>query len=185
MTSIVEICNSALNKIGANTINSLTENSQEARLCAAQFPRIRDVLLRSHPWNFATIRLALPRLVNPPAFEFAYAYQLPSDCLRVLQLSDPTTMFRIESGRLLTNASRVKLIYVRRETDPSHFDAQFSESLATHLAAEIAFAISNNRSLAGELSKLAKNTLLEAKTCNAQEGTPGLITYESWINARL
>ena len=37
MASIVDICNGALNQLGASTILSLTEDSKNARLCNARF----------------------------------------------------------------------------------------------------------------------------------------------------
>jgi hypothetical protein len=55
MASDVAICNTALNRLGANTITSFTENSKEARLCNAEYEGIRDQVLRSHPWNCACI----------------------------------------------------------------------------------------------------------------------------------
>lgn len=185
MTSVVEICNSALNKIGANTINSLSEDSQEARLCKAQFTRLRDALLRSHPWNFALHRAVLARLADPPAFDFAYQYQLPGDCLRLLQLQDPATRFRIEGRQLLTDAEAARVLYIRRVTDPNRFDALFGEALATRLAAEIAFAVANSRSLGEEMLKLARDAIRDAKTRDAQEGTPAVVAGSSWLDSRV
>ena len=37
MASIVDICNSALNQIGASNIISLTEDSKAARICNQRF----------------------------------------------------------------------------------------------------------------------------------------------------
>lgn len=90
MASEVEICNSALIKLGDDTITSLTDDSKRARLCNAQFARLRDEVLRAHPWNFAIRRASLAKLSQAPAFEFAAAFRLPEDpyCLRVLLLFD-------------------------------------------------------------------------------------------------
>ena len=51
MASVVDICNGALNQLGASTILSLTEDSKNARLCNARYTQVRDSLFRSHPWN--------------------------------------------------------------------------------------------------------------------------------------
>jgi len=58
-TSAEAICNSALIKIGASTISSLTEDSVEAEACKEQYAKLRDELLRSNPWNFANKRAFL------------------------------------------------------------------------------------------------------------------------------
>ena len=51
MASVIEICNSALNQLGANAITALTENSKNGRLCNARYNTVRDAVFRSHPWN--------------------------------------------------------------------------------------------------------------------------------------
>ena len=81
MTSVVEICNLALTRIGAQTINSLDEASAQAIHCNLLFGPTRDAVLRQVPWRFATARQALALLdeTHPP--EWTYGYQKPSDCL--------------------------------------------------------------------------------------------------------
>ena len=49
MASIVDICNSALNQIGASNIISLTEDSKAARICNQRFEFVRDSVFRAHP----------------------------------------------------------------------------------------------------------------------------------------
>lgn len=51
MASVVDICNSALNMLGGNTIISLTETSKNARLCNQRYELVRDAVFREHPWN--------------------------------------------------------------------------------------------------------------------------------------
>ena len=51
MNSQVEICNAALLSIGADTITSLTEDSDEAAFMNARFEAVRDAVLRAHPWS--------------------------------------------------------------------------------------------------------------------------------------
>ena len=53
------ICNSALIKIGASKIAALSDTNKRAILCNEQYPKLRDDLLRSHPWNFAIKRKVL------------------------------------------------------------------------------------------------------------------------------
>ncbi|BCV06006.1 MAG: hypothetical protein CM15mV123_200 [uncultured marine virus] len=71
MPSVVDICNEAMDLLGAATITALTENSKEARLCNRRFATVRDATLRSHPWNCAIERAELaadstaPSLVLP------------------------------------------------------------------------------------------------------------------------
>ena len=59
MASVVNMCNSALNLLGASTISSLTEDTKNARLCNQRFTPIRDRVFRSHNWNCLIKRVQL------------------------------------------------------------------------------------------------------------------------------
>lgn len=99
--STVDTCNRALSAVGArSSIDSLTENSAEARACNLHFASVRDGLLRMANWDFAT-RTTLAALMKSapgtpenqtptsgwtsalPPPPWLYQYQYPSDCLRV------------------------------------------------------------------------------------------------------
>ena len=88
MASVVDICNSALNLLGASTISALTEDSKNARLCNQRFEPIRNRTFRSHAWNFATKRVELAKDSDAPVVEYANQYTLPADSLRVLQIKN-------------------------------------------------------------------------------------------------
>lgn len=59
----VEICNAALSRLGAPAISSLLDVDKKAQTCSLMYPRTRDNLLRSHPWNFALRRVELTKSV--------------------------------------------------------------------------------------------------------------------------
>ena len=65
MASVVDICNTALNQLGASTILTLTEDSKNARLCNARYTQIRDAVFRSHPFNCLQKRVELGRALAP------------------------------------------------------------------------------------------------------------------------
>ena len=79
MASVVDICNSALNMLGGNTIISLTETSKNARLCNQRYELVRDAVFREHPWNCLQKRVELAQDTVAPSFEFSSAYTLPAD----------------------------------------------------------------------------------------------------------
>ncbi len=79
MPSVVDICNEAMDLLGAATITSLTENSKEARLCNRRFETVRDSVLRSHPWNVAIVRTDIAADSDAPAFGFTHQFTLPTD----------------------------------------------------------------------------------------------------------
>ena len=95
MASIVDICNSALNLLGASTISALTEDTKNARLCNQRYEPIRNRVFRSHNWNCLIQRVELGRNSAPPAVEYTYSYALPADFLRVLKIHNGTDFFMI------------------------------------------------------------------------------------------
>lgn len=151
MTSVVQIANRALTKLGASRIISLQDDNKQARAILSCFDDIRDAEMRAHRWSFSLVRTTLAALDSTPAYEFEYEYQLPSDFLR-LDLIDgryPSTVmdnyigaetaeYAIEGGKILTNIpAPLKIRYCRRVEDPSMWDVLFREALACRIAAEI------------------------------------------------
>ena len=97
-------------------------------------------------------RETLNRLATGPVFEWEFAYQLPVDCLRVVQLngyepSEEQGMFAIESDQLLTDAEDALVRYIARVEDGSFYPALFSQALATLLASRLAGPLTGSREL--------------------------------------
>ena len=86
MASVVDICNGALNQLGASTILSLTEDSKNARLSNARYTQVRDAVFRSHPWNCLQKRVQLATDTDTPAWGFTKQYTLPADCLSLIHI---------------------------------------------------------------------------------------------------
>ena len=64
MASKVDICNSAMNMLGASNIVSLTEDSKNARLLNQRFDFVRDAVFRGHAWNCLINRQQLKSIFN-------------------------------------------------------------------------------------------------------------------------
>ena len=199
MASSADIANSALTKLGEARIMSLTDNVKPAREINAIFTLRRDTLLRAHNWNFAMTRASLPALVDAPAWGYAYAYQLPSDCLRMVQVNDYWIIpgyadflggpddepFKIEDGKIVTDyGSPLKVRYVKRVSNSGDFDTTFIELFAYDLAYECCEAItqSNTKKEGLRIGYLA--SLRAAVRANAIELPPSAIPDDSWIASR-
>lgn len=184
MATAVEMCNSALIKVGAKRILSLTDPNDLARLMNEQYPKVRDELLYSHPWNFAIERVALSQVADP-VFGFAKAFQLPSDCLRVLESDLPQgEPWKIEGNKLVCDSESVQIKYIKRTTATNTYSAAFCEALSYRLAADIAYQISQNASLAQTLMQMAEQKIAFARSFDAQESVGDRIYADSWLNAR-
>ena len=192
MASVVQICNSALNQLGASSITALTENSKNARICNERYETIRDAVYRSHPWNCLVKRVQLAQDSDTPAWGFSYLYTLPSDCLRVLQIKDYNSDYKIEGRKLLIEQSTVYLIYLAIETDVNQLDILLRETISAALAQDMAYAITSNLQVAKLMAEKYQAKLSEARHTDASEGyntdptlapTDQIIT-EDFINSR-
>ena len=197
MPSVVDICNEAMDLLGAATITALTENSKEARLCNRRFETVRDAVIRSHPWNVAISRATLARDSDAPPFGFTYQYTLPTDpyCLRVISFwnsnvnnevaaYDSNVMYKIEGRKILSNEGTCSIVYLSRVTDTEQFDPLLSSTIAHKLAAETAYAITGSNALAQSMYSLYQARLSEARGMDALEGYPEQIQADTYTNAR-
>ena len=104
MTSVttlaeVDIANMGLSMLGISTqIQAFTDQSEQAKACAFWYPKCRDELLRSAPWNFAQQSIVLASdgsIAGPPGTIGAtvaspgwrYAYVYPNDCLQAVAVT--------------------------------------------------------------------------------------------------
>ena len=170
MASTVDICNGALNQLGATTILSLTEDSKNARLCNSRFTQVRDAVFRSHPWNCLQKRVELAADTTAPAWGFSYAYTLPADCLRLLRILDYDSNYKVEGRKILSNTSSMKILYIGRITDPNEYDELLRETLSAALGADIAFAVTSNNQTATNMYNLFQDKLKDARFVDSTEG---------------
>jgi len=168
MSSEITVCNLALSHIRGGSINALTEASIQAQQCKLLYPILRDMVLESVPWQFATKIVSLAQLTNVAIFNYAYAYQYPNDCLKIKRLiinwetvnrTDsqfygtrlpamnteapvPYQIFNEGGVRVIaTNYSDMRIEYTSRVTDTNLFSNQFIMALSHLLASELAIPI--------------------------------------------
>ena len=178
MASEVEICANALRDLGEDPITSLTDDTERARLCNALYGQTRDAVLRAYPWNFAITRQKLARESAAPAYEYAYQYALPTDpyALKVLDLYEGNE-WKIEGRKLLTDSDTATIRYIARVTDTAQFDSLFVEALTARLSSRFAYPTTGNANLTDMFWSIYETKLKEARSADAQEGTP--YTFES------
>jgi len=189
MSSETEICNRALQKLGAGRITSLTQGSANARSCNVAYAPIRDAELRAHAWSFSIKRVQLAALAIGPIFYFDNQFQLPSDFLRLLprdrfdNLADLD--WTIEERNLLTDdAAPLNVRYVAQITDPNTMDALFREALSSKIAYELCEEItqSNTKKEAARIDYIM--AIREARRINAIEKTAEDLPEDNWLKAR-
>lgn len=171
-SSAVDVCNMALQLLGVRPIASLTEGTKAASIANQIFADERDAALRAHPWNFALQRALLAQDAAAPAFKWSYAYQLPTSpyCLRVLAMSEDVP-YAVEGRKLLTDNGTAAILYIARIEAPSLWDALFTSALAVRLAAKMAYPLTEQAGMQGQMAELYQYTLGEARSTDSQEGS--------------
>ena len=183
-TSETGIANSALAKIGGARIISLNDSTREALLMKEQYDKIRQQLLRAHPWNFAIVRMNLAALVTTPAFKYSKQYRVPSDCLRVLDIHVNGFEWEKEGDLIVTDSPDLGIRYVKDVTEVARFDACFAECLAIKLAADVCYAITQSTTLKTLLDEEFKKTIQESRSFDGQEGGPKRRYANEWLYSR-
>lgn len=179
MTSVVAICNRALDMLGADPVTSLDDNTKAARLCARNYEPVRDAVLRAYPWNVAVRRASLAALAEAPAWGSARQFPLPEGpdpepCLRLLSIEGETRFglrYKVEGRRVVTDeAAPLRILYIARIEDPSQLDPMLADAIATRLAADLSYSLTASAALGQTLMGIYQTKLAEARATDAEEG---------------
>ena len=197
--SNVAIANLALTKLGDLRILNLTDNTKPAREVNAVFDMARDYLQRRFSWRYCIKRANLAADSGTPLWDWSYQYQIPTDCLRILQvgqwypspdLSDLISTggqeYVLEGKYILSNqAGPLKLRYLSRVTDPVQFDTAFDMAFSAYLA----YLVAEPLTASAEQKQMAyndyRNAIKDAVIANAIENPPESLADQTWILARL
>lgn len=192
LLSTTDIANMALDYLDEAPLVSFdSDTGAVARQLRRNFWPVARACMRRHPWNFAVARASLSANATAPAFGWSYAYQIPTDCLRVLPITadgteDGTpTPHKIEGQNILTNqAAPLYIRYIAAISNTGLFDNSFCEYLAATLAHRAAHFITGKQSYAQLMGQIAQGMLNEAQMIDALEGTPEDAIGDSWDRAR-
>lgn len=180
--STVQIANFALSKIGTDsTIESLTENSAEAKACNLWWEHTRKQTLAAFNWTFAEVRATLAAHGDDPSDDWAYRYVYPVDCVKARFIFNPVgrkadpVEYKIEQSTngtksILTDEASAILLYTADVTVPSLYTEFFIETLATVLGSHIAFPLTRKINLARLLAGEAQQMFKVAPAMDAVEG---------------
>jgi len=162
--SAVDICNSALGHLGEHTISSVDppDDSRQAKLCNRFYENAVNDVLQLHEWNCAIKRVSLARESDTPAFGYLYQFQLPNDCLHVIDMSESIYIYRVEGGMLLTDAQVASIIYISNSVNPNLFSNLLAETIALRLAWKMAFPLTNSKDVETLVLAKFQHTLSEA-----------------------
>ena len=173
MASTIDIVNRALVLLGAREIMSLTQASTEATVASNCLPLARDYVLRAYPWSSLKKRAELVELSTKPINGFQHQFQLPNNCLRVIELHSPSAhkvgFWEIEGRKLLCDVSPVSIVYLADDVAEEDFNTQLINALVYRLAGDMAYALTQSNSALGNFHGLSQQSIDEARTTDSLE----------------
>jgi hypothetical protein len=206
MASVTDICNRALQKLGAKRISDIDEASPSARAVKLAFPIIRRSELRKADWNFSIVRAQIAADSPAPTWGRANSFQLPSDFIKLTtnypeqysNVDNNTLAFGasngsaamtdwvIETGRkVLTNASSpLNVRYVADITDTSLWDPIFCEVVSTALALEVCEELTQSNTKKTFLAQEYVGLMNEAKHSDSIEVAPADAPPDTYLTIR-
>lgn len=131
----IGLLSKALILIGETPLESLSDDRYGATVGSNLFELIYENELQSNPWRFSMKKVALSRLVVTPLNQYAYAYQLPSDCL-LLRHVYPRSRYEVYGDRIYSDATTVEVDY-QFKPDVTAVPAYFSTLLVYALARDM------------------------------------------------
>lgn len=181
--TLLHVYNSALAPLGARVLTSVDEDCHTGELCRALWPFARNAILIRHEWGCAIKRAELMRLAETPAYEYSYYYQLPADCLRVLNTSDEYP-YMVEGDRLLSDEAECKIRYIAQIENTGAFDPWLLDAMVARLSFELSYAMMANASMTQKLEETAAQKLIHAMGMNTTEAISRYNDSVDWVEVR-
>ena len=177
MTSKTSICNLALAYLGQSPISSLEQENEQARWLKLFYEPVRDEVLRTHNWAFASAWQPLV-LVAEKGGEFIYKYPVGALFIRrIVSPQDSHTPLTFTERFDTQQHMRVLVVpvagaiahYTRRITDETQYDASFVKCFALALACDTALALTGDIDLAARMQQKYTLYVEEARRNNMSE----------------
>lgn len=212
-TTKTSIANRALQILGSQPINSLTDNSRGARAVNRAYYPVLENLLRENFWSFTMKRVMLPAASLKPAFGKNAYFILPPDFIMLgppdqnvsysfgalpsgpipsapnnsVQYND----FQIEAypGGGIAIASSdpapIAIRYVSSDITEAMFDPSFAEAFSAALAEQICEELTQSNTKLQNAAKMYDDAINQAKKRNAFEEMPVQPPIDPWILVRM
>ena len=165
----VEIVNQSLMLAGMPKITNFSDESAEAELVKALYPKCRDRLLRDYPWSFALAHFTLSALDEKSAEpDFPAVSLLPGDSLRVIRLQSRRP-YLIRGRKIYTKDNNETILYITRIDNSALFDESFVDALIYLIAHEASIHSGRDYNFTSYLAREYLDRIAAARNVNAME----------------
>lgn len=185
----VELCAKALVLIGVSPITSFDDDSTEATVASNVHEEIINGALASYPWKFATTMSELDQMTDAPADIWSYAYQIPSDFLHAIRVTQGGTVIEFDryGDLIFTNADNgttpVCLSYIYK-APIANWVPHFRQAVMYDLASLFGEAVAGRSDLAKQFAERAERAYLVARSQDSKSQTTRAMVTSRLIAAR-
>lgn len=193
MTTKPDVINEALVLLGQPPASGPSDTSAWVRRITARYnPTVRR-LLEDHPWNFASKCEALAVLDETPVSR-VYAYNKPSDCLRINMINDTGASddqeipdYDDEGGKILADMSPCYMFYVSSAwiTLEGSWPQKFAFAVSCELANINAEVTTKDINKGINAERRADKALKKAKSWDASQKPFRRLPVGEWAAARI
>ena len=181
MTSDIDICSQALLLLRANTIDSLSEGTNEAEICSVLYQEHMKHLLSIYPWTFATKKRQLNRDSTDPIGEYTYSHIIPAETLLLWALfeNDSVGSVPVRDYDIYSDGASARRVFSNYPTlyadyvfypDENAWPPYFVQFAVASLASHLAIPVTGNSDLAAIYEQAAYGT----KNANRKGGLYGV-----------
>ena len=187
MATEVGIANTALRRLGADTITSFTQGTKSANSVNDLYTETLEDLLAEHDWNFAPSRVKLA------AFGYDNAFGMPADWMRTVGVYNNdaglgtvrhSEEIQDDKNVILASVEDIYIDYVFNQTDPNRMSGTFRIGLSRRLAAAMAIDLTNSNRVRLECEEEATKLVMKSKSADAKGGTPVRRPRGTWADTR-
>lgn len=176
-TGVANLTASLLKVDAVTNIDPPDANSKFAKIANRWYDESRRDTLTDHTWNHAEKMVLLAAdSTYIPIGRYGARYVLPADYIRVSWVADetvPETDYKVKNGYIYCNCSgALPLGYIFDHEDITAWSPKFLQTMASKLAANMAYDMVGSRSFADEMEKKYILMLSTATTIDGQESPP-------------
>lgn len=144
MADKVAICNRALSRLKAPRITTLDDGTSSANILNIIYDQVAEDVMAMGSWPSVLRRAALAQITTAPAFEYSYAYQLPTDpkflgLVSINEARPGDIKYTIEGDQLLCNESSANIKYLAFVSSAEQYDVYLRQAITDYLVSEIAY----------------------------------------------
>lgn len=191
-TSKSEICNLALSRLGSfESVSDIdTPDNKVEKIFTKWYDTIRKKVLKSLIPNFAVEYRRVSQLADAPAFGYAYKYEYPNDCLKVLGIDEvekKTNDYAVRGRTIQTDLDDddgLPIRFIKDITDVTWFNSDFITLLTWELAYAVCMEVTQDLERMIYMEKILPKKRAEMGAMDSQENAPVRINKSKWKKSR-